>query len=78
MTEEAVCVILDKAWENGSRALIYVNDRILFEIHKDTHEWQTYNTLDVLCVHGFNSYQESYIDLSSITQITLLPKVVPL
>ena len=40
MTSEAISIILNKAWENNSRALIFIKDRGKFEINPELWNWK--------------------------------------
>ena len=72
MIEAAVSTILTKAWDNNSQALIYFNNSTKLEIQKDNYKWQTYKELNVLCIYNKLKNIETYYDLSSIYNITLV------
>ena len=72
MIDAAVNTILTKAWDNNSQALIYFNNSIKLEIQKDNYKWQTYKELNVLCIYNVQEHTETYYDLSSIYNITLV------
>ena len=72
MLEVAVNTILTKAWDNNSQALIYFDNSTKLEINKDNYRWQTYKELNVLCIYNKQKNIETYYDLSSIYNITLV------
>ena len=69
MTIEAVNVILEKAWELKSQALIFT-DKMFIICPKD-YDWKTYDTLRVLCIFDKTSKVESYLDTDSINKIVI-------
>jgi hypothetical protein len=69
MTIEAVNVILEKAWELKSQALIFTDK--LFTICPKDYDWKTYDTLKVLCIYDKTSKTESYLDTDSIKKIVI-------
>ena len=71
MTSEAISLILDKAWENNSRALIFIEDKGKFEINPESWDWEMYDSIDTLCIFNKNSKLESYIDIDYISEITI-------
>lgn len=71
MTSEAISLILDKAWENNSRALIFIEDKGKFEINPELWDWEMYDSIDTLCIFNKNSKLESYIDIDYISEITI-------
>ena len=71
MTSEAICLILDKAWENNSRALIFVEDKGKFEINPELWDWEMYDSIDTLCIFNKNSKIENYIDIDYISEISI-------
>ena len=72
MIEVAVSTILNKAWDNNSQALIYFGNSTKLKIQKDNYKWQTYKELNVLCIYNVQEHTETYYDLSSIYNITLV------
>ena len=72
MIEAAVSTILTKAWDNNSQALIYFDNSTKLAIQKDNYKWQTYKELNVLCIYNVQEHTETYYDLSSIYNITLI------
>lgn len=72
MIEIAVNTILNKAWDNNSQALIYFGNSTKLAIKKDNYRWQTYKELNVLCIYNKQENIETYYDLSSIYNITLI------
>ena len=50
MTSEAIRLILNKAWENNSWALIFVEDKRKFEINPRLWDWKIYDSIDTLCI----------------------------
>ena len=71
MTTDAVNVILDKAWELKTHALIFVDDRTRFDIGPDKWDWKVYDDLEILCVYNTESNMETYIDTEYISEITI-------
>ncbi len=71
MTTDAVNVILDKAWELNTHALIFVDDRTRFDIGPDKWDWKVYDDLEILCVYNTESNMETYIDTEYISEITI-------
>ena len=71
MTTDAVNVILDKAWELNTHALIFVDDRTRFDIGPDKWDWKMYDDLEILCVYNTESNMETYIDTEYISEITI-------
>lgn len=71
MTSEAICLILDKAWEKHSRALIFVKDRGRFEISPELWDWEMYESIDTLCIFSKSSKIENYIDINYISEISI-------
>jgi hypothetical protein len=71
MTSEAISLILHKAWENNSRALIFIEDKGKFEINPESWDWEMYDSIDTLCIFNKNSKLESYIDIDYISEITI-------
>jgi len=71
MTSEAICLILDKAWELNSRALIFIEDKGKFEINPELWDWEIYDGIDTLCIFNKNSKIESYIDIDYISEISI-------
>ncbi len=71
MTSEAICLILDKAWENNSRALVFIEDKRKFEINPKSWDWEMYDSIDTLCVFDKNSKIEYYFDIDYISEITI-------
>ena len=54
MTSEAIRLILNKAWENDSWALIFVEDKRRFEINPRLWDWKIYDSIDTLCIFDKN------------------------
>lgn len=71
MTYEAICLILDKAWENNSRALIFVENEGRFEIDPKLWDWEMYDSINTLCIFNKESKKESYIDINHISEISI-------
>ena len=69
MTSKAICLILNKAWENNSRALIFIEDKRKFEINPESWDWEIYDNMDTLCIK--NSKIEYYFDINYISEITI-------
>lgn len=72
MIEVAVSTILTKAWDNNSQALIYFDNSTKLTIQKGNYIWQIYEELNVLCIYNVQEHTETYYDLSSIYNITLV------
>ena len=71
MTSEAICLILDKAWENNSRALLFIKDGGKFEIIPELWDWEMYDSVDTLCIFDKNSKIEYYFDINYISEISI-------
>lgn len=71
MTTDAVCVILEKAWELKTHALIFVKDMSRFDIHIVTHDWKIHDSLNVLCIYSKKTEMETYIDCDNIFEIII-------
>ena len=71
MTTDAVNVILDKAWELNTHALIFVDNRTRLDINPDNWDWKVYDDLEILCVYNTESNMETYIDTEYISEITI-------
>lgn len=71
MTSEAICLILDKAWENNSRALLFIKDGGKFEIVPELWDWEMYDSIDTLCIFDKNSKIEYYFDINYISEISI-------
>ena len=69
MTSEAICLILNKAWENNSWALIFIKDKRKFEINPELWNWEIYNNIDTLCIKS--SKMEYYFDVDYISEIII-------
>ena len=69
MTSKAIDVILNKAWENNSRALIFIEDKRKFEINPELWDWKIYDNMDTLCIK--NSRMEYYFDINYISEIII-------
>ena len=69
MTVNAVSVILEKAWEMKSQALIFTDK--LFAIWPKDYDWKVYDDLKVLCIFDKTSKAESYLDTDSIRKIVV-------
>lgn len=73
MTCEAVDMILEKAWENHSRAFIYLGSvETQFAIDSQNHEWKVYDRLNLLCIHILNQNIEYYIAIDKIVYIHIM------
>ena len=72
MIEVAVSTILTKAWDNNSQALIYFNNSTKLKIQKGNYIWKIYEELNILYIYNVQEYTETYYDLSSIYNITLV------
>ena len=71
MTSEAICLILDKAWESNSRALLFIKDGGKFEIIPELWDWEMYDSIDTLCIFDKNSKIEYYFDINYISEISI-------
>lgn len=71
MTTEAISVILEKAWELNSRALIYVRNELRYNISKDDYDWKIYDDITILCIYNRNTNAEYYIDAEYISEIDI-------
>ena len=69
MTSEAICLILNKAWENNSWALIFIKDKRKFEINPESWDWEIYDGMDTLCITS--SKMEYYFDIDYISEIII-------
>ena len=69
MTSEAIRLILNKAWENNSWALIFIKDNRKFEINPESWNWEIYNNIDTLCIKS--SKMEYYFDVDYISEIII-------
>ena len=69
MTSKAICLILNKAWENNSWALIFIKDKRNFEINPESWDWKIYDNMDTLCIK--NSGREYYFDVNYISEIII-------
>lgn len=70
MTSKAIRLILNKAWENDSWALIFVEDR-KFEINPRLWDWKIYDSIDTLCIFDKNFKMEYYFDNNYISEIII-------
>ena len=71
MTSEAISIILNKAWENNSRALIFIQDRGKFEINSELWSWKVYEGINVLCIFNKGTKIENFIDINYISEISI-------
>ena len=71
MTTDAINVILDKAWELNTHALIFVDDRTRFDIDPDKWDWKVYDDLEILCIYNMESGMETYVDTEYISEIII-------
>lgn len=71
MTTEAISVILEKAWELNSRALIYVRNELRYNISKDDYDWKIYDDITILCIYNRITNAEYYIDAEYISEIDI-------
>ena len=71
MTSEAISIILNKAWENNSRALIFIQDRGKFEINSELWSWKVYDSINVLCIFNKDTKIENFIDINYISEISI-------
>ena len=71
MTSEAISIILNKAWENNSRALIFIQDRGKFEINSELWSWKVYERINVLCIFNKGTKIENFIDINYISEISI-------
>ena len=71
MTSEAIRLILNKAWENNSQALIFIQDRGKFEINSELWSWKVYEGINVLCIFNKNTKIENFIDINYISEISI-------
>ena len=69
MTSEAIRLILNKAWENNSWALIFIKDKRKFEINPESWDWEIYDGMDTLCIK--NSKMKYYFDIDYISEIII-------
>ena len=69
MTIEAVNVILEKAWEMKSQALIFTDK--MFIISPDIYDWKIHGDLKILCIFERESKTEIYLDTDSINKIVI-------
>ena len=72
MIEVAVSTILNKAWDNNSQVLIYFDNSTKLAIQKGNYIWKIYEELNILCIYNVQEHTETYYDLSSIYNITLV------
>ena len=72
MIEVAVSTILTKAWDNNSQALIYFDNSTKKKKKKGNYIWKIYEELNILCIYNVQEHTETYYDLSSIYNITLV------
>lgn len=70
MTWEAIDTILDKAWECNAHACIETDSKMI--INKDEYDWQTYSTLNVLCILNKKENKEYYFNVDDIHKITII------
>ena len=71
MTSKAICLILNKAWENNSRALIFIEDKRKFEINPELWNWKIYDSIDTLGIFYKDSKIEYYYDVNYISEIII-------
>lgn len=71
MTSKAICLILNKAWENNSRALIFIEDKRKFEINPELWNWKIYDSIDTLGIFYKDSKMEYYYDVDYISEIII-------
>ena len=71
MTSKAICLILNKAWENNSRALIFIEDKRKFEINPELWNWKIYDSIDTLGIYYKDSKIEYYYDVDYISEIII-------
>lgn len=71
MTTDAINVILDKAWELKTHALIFVDDRTRFDISPENWDWRVYDDLEILCIYNKESNMETYLDTEYISEIII-------
>ena len=71
MTSKAISIILNKAWENNSRALIFIQDRGKFEINSELWSWKVYEGINVLCIFNKGTKIENFIDINYISEISI-------
>ena len=71
MTSEAIRLILNKAWENNSRALIFIKDKRKFEINPELWNWEIYDNIDTLGIFYKDSKIEYYYDIDYISEIII-------
>ena len=71
MTSEAISIILNKAWENNSRALIFIQDRGKFEINSELWSWKVYDSINILCIFNKDTEIENFIDINYISEISI-------
>ena len=69
MTSEAIRLILNKAWENDSWALIFIKAQRKFEINPESWNWEIYDNMDTLCIK--NSRMEYYFNINYISEIII-------
>ena len=71
MTSKAIYLILNKAWENNSRALIFIEDKRKFEINPELWNWKIYDSIDTLGIFYKDSKIEYYYDVNYISEIII-------
>ena len=71
MTTDAINVILDKAWELNTHALIFIDDKTKFDIDPYKWNWKIYDDLKILCMYNMESGMETYIDTEYISEIVI-------
>ena len=71
MTSEAIRLILNKAWENNSWALIFIKDKRKFEINSELWSWKVYEGINVLCIFNKGTKIENFIDIDYISEIII-------
>ena len=71
MTSKAIYLILNKAWENNSRALILIKDKRKFEINPELWNWKIYDSINTLGIFYKDSKIEYYYDVDYISEIII-------
>ena len=71
MTSEAIRLILNKAWENNSWALVFIKDKRKFEINPELWNWKIYDSINTLGIFYKDSKIEYYYDVDYISEIII-------
>ena len=71
MRSKAIYLILNKAWENNSRALIFIKDKRKLEINPELWNWKIYDSINTLGIFYKDSKIEYYYDVDYISEIII-------